>query len=104
MDDKKLHVERDEIRNQETNIVSVVDHTKTHTDRYVAVVKEAHDLFCRIADIDESEISLHDFCLEHQEDYINLRDGNRLEARQFNYVLEKYAQRTGKKPKKLAQD
>ena len=99
LDDKKLHVEREEIRNQETNMVSVVDHTKTHTDRYVAVVKEAHDLFCRIAGIDESEISLHDFCLEHQEDYINLRDGNRLESRQFNYVLEKYAQRTGKKTK-----
>lgn len=40
-----------------------------------------------------------DFCTEHKDEYINLKDGKRLTSRQFNYVLEKYAQCTGKKTK-----
>ena len=99
LEDKKLHVVREEIRNQEENKVSVVEHTKTNTDRFVMVIPHAHELFCRIAGIDEKETSLETFCRTHEDDFIFQRDGQRLEARQINYVLEKFAQRTGVKVK-----
>lgn len=99
LEDKKLHVVREEFRDQTTNTVSVVEHTKTNTDRFVIVVPNAYELFFKLAQIENTDIPLLDFCTEHAEDYIFQRDGKRLEARQINYVLEKFAQRTGVKVK-----
>ena len=32
--DNHLHIVREEIRNQDTNAIEVVEHTKTNTDRF----------------------------------------------------------------------
>ena len=51
LEDKKLHVVREEFRDQTTNTVSVVEHTKTNTDRFVIVVPNAYELFYKLAQI-----------------------------------------------------
>lgn len=79
-----IHVVREEIHNQMTNTYSVVNHTKTNTDRFVHLVPKA------IAIVQK---------LPRDGDYMFMRDGKRLTSRQFNYVLEKYAERTGRKTK-----
>lgn len=79
-----IHVVREEVRNQETNFYSVVEHTKTNHDRYVPLVPKAISILEKIP---------------KQGSYIFMRDGERITARQVAYVLEKYAQRHGKKTK-----
>lgn len=76
-----LHIQREEVRNQETNEVSVVEHTKTNKDRFVPLVPKAIVLLNKI--------------LEYSGDsgYLFTRDGNRITVRQIAYVLEKYAER-----------
>lgn len=75
-----LHVVREEIRNQETNLCNVVEHTKTNRDRYVVLVPKAISILEKIP---------------KQGSYIFMRNGERITARQIAYVLEKYAQRQG---------
>lgn len=75
-----LHVVREEIRNQETNLCDVVEHTKTNRDRYVVLVPKAISILEKIP---------------KQGSYIFMRNGERITARQIAYVLEKYAQRQG---------
>ncbi|MGN0156361.1 MAG: tyrosine-type recombinase/integrase [Lachnospiraceae bacterium] len=75
-----LHIVREEIRNQETNHVEIVDHTKTYQDRFVILVPKAIAILNRIP---------------KQGEYIFLRNNERITARQIAYVLEKYAQRKG---------
>lgn len=81
----KLHVIREEVRNQETNTYSVEEHTKTHEDRYVTLVPQALKLFEE---------------LEHQGEYVFMRNNERLTSRQVQYVLEKYAERNDKTVKR----
>lgn len=76
--DTEIHVTREEVRNQETNVYSVVDHTKTYQDRYVTLVPTALELLSKV---------------ERQGEYIFMRNGERLTSRQIAYVLEKYAER-----------
>ena len=40
-DDKHLHIVREEVRNQVTNQICVVEHTKTHKDRFIALIPRA---------------------------------------------------------------
>lgn len=80
VDDIQLHVVREEIRDQTTNSVSVEEHTKTHTDRYVYLIPDALNILNS---------------LPREGEYIFMRDGERLTARQINYVLEKYAKKLG---------
>ncbi len=75
-----LHVVREEVRNQVTNHYEVVEHTKTNRDRYVILVPKAVSLLQRIP---------------KQGEYIFMRNGERITARQVAYVLEKYAERQG---------
>lgn len=75
-----LHVVREEIRNQETNLCDVVEHTKTNCDRYVVLVPKAISILEKIP---------------KQGSYIFMRNGERITTRQIAYVLEKYAQRQG---------
>lgn len=75
-----IHVVREEVRNQETNLYDVVEHTKTNRDRYVILVPKAIAILEKIP---------------KQGSYIFMRDGERITARQVAYVLEKYAQRQG---------
>lgn len=77
-EEKHLHIVREEVRDQTTNVYEVVDHTKTNTDRFVILVPKAEAILEKLPQDDE---------------YIFTRDGLRLTSRQINYVLEKYAQR-----------
>lgn len=79
-DQKHLHIVREEIRNQDTNAYDVADHTKTHTDRYVALVPKAIEILQK---------------LDRTGEYLFMRNGERLTSRQIAYVLEKYAERQG---------
>lgn len=78
--DNKLHVVREEVRDQTTNSLQVVEHTKTNHDRFVTLVPKAKAILELI---------------ENKSEYIFMRDDTRITARQINYVLEKYAERMG---------
>lgn len=78
VDDTYIHIVREEIRNQVTNQYEVVEHTKTNTDRFVILPDKAKKILEQIPK-------------EHE--YIFVRNGERLHARQIAYVLEKYAER-----------
>lgn len=77
-DENHLHIVREEVRNQITNQCEVVEHTKTNCDRFVVLVPKAINLLQKI---------------EHTGNYIFMRKGERIRARQIAYVLEKYAER-----------
>ena len=79
-EDNHLHIIREEIRNQEKCTVDVVEHTKTHSDRFVLLIPKSITILKKI---------------EKQGEYIFMRDGQRLTSRQIAYVLEKYAERQG---------
>lgn len=78
--ENQIHVVREEIRDQETNQCYVVEHTKTHDDRFVVLVPKAKALLDK---------------LDMNGTYLFERDGERLRARQIAYILEKYAERQG---------
>lgn len=75
-----IHVIREEIRNQEENTYSVVEHTKTNDDRFVVLVPKAKAILEK---------------LDMTGTYLFERDGERLTSRKIAYVLEKYAERQG---------
>lgn len=79
-----LHIQREEVRNQETGEISIEEHTKTNTDRYVPLVPKAINILAKISNNSE---------------YIFTKGDKRIKARQVNYVLEKYAERKGLKTK-----
>ena len=83
-DIKHLHIVREETRNQETNQYEIVEHTKTNRDRFVPLVPKAIHLLQK---------------MEHAGEYIFMRNGERITSRQIAYVLEKYAERQGKRTK-----
>lgn len=93
LEDKKIHIVREEIRNHVTYEREVVEHTKTNTDRFVVLVPTARYLFSKLANVKEDE--LYDYCIDHEDDFIFLREGKRIDTRKINYVLEKFAERTG---------
>lgn len=80
IDEKHLHIVREEVRDQTTNIYTVVEHTKTNRDRFVIVVPKALELFRKI---------------EPQGDYIFMRDGERITSIRIASVLRKYARYMG---------
>ncbi len=75
-----LHIVREEVRNQITNQYEVVNHTKTNMDRFIVLIPKAIHILQKI---------------ERQNEYIFVRDGERITSRQVAYVLEKYAERKG---------
>ncbi len=79
-DTTHLHIVREEIRDQDTGEYSIAEHTKTHQDRFVTLVPKAIRL-------------LQEF--PRNGEFVFMRDGERLTARQVAYVLEKYAERNG---------
>lgn len=81
LEGNNLHIAREEIRNQETNRLMVVEHTKTHRDRFIPVIPEALAIFHKLYRRDNPNI----------DDYIFVKDGKRITARQIAYLLEKYA-------------
>ena len=86
VDLRHLHIWKEEIRNQNDGSLTVVEHTKTHTDRLVPLVPKAIVILDLAASVDPTT---------DPEGYIFTRNGERITARQINYVLEKYAERKG---------
>lgn len=80
IDDKHLHIVREEVRDQTTNTYTVVEHTKTNRDRFVIVVPKALELFHKI---------------EPQGEYIFMRDGERITSIRIATILRKYARYMG---------
>ena len=76
----RLHVVREEIRNQITGKLEIAEHTKTNRDRFVTLVPKAISILQN---------------LPHDGEYIFMRNGQRITSRQINYVLEKFAERQG---------
>lgn len=83
-EENHLHIVREEVKDQGANKYYVVEHTKTNEDRFVVVVPKAKELLAKIN--------------PHGE-YLFMREGKRITARQVAYVLEKYAERQGVKTK-----
>lgn len=79
-DENHLHIVREEVKDQAQNKHYVVEHTKTNEDRFVVVIPKAKAILKKI---------------EPQGEYLFMRDGQRITARQVAYVLEKYTQRQG---------
>ena len=77
---KHLHITREEVRNQVTYETTVVPHTKTNTDRFVALVPKAISILSKLPRTDE---------------YIFVRSSGRLIAKDIATVLEKYAKEKG---------
>lgn len=75
-----LHIVREEVKDRITNIYSVVEHTKTNTDRFVCLVPKAIKILQEIP---------------RESEYIFVRNNERITSRQIAYVLEKYAQDMG---------
>lgn len=84
VDSYHLHIVREEVKDKVNNTYSVVEHTKTNTDRFVCLVPKAIDIFNIIPKDSE---------------YIFVREKNRVTSRQVAYVLEKYAKDMGLKTK-----
>ena len=76
VDEKHLHIVREEVRDQTTNTYTVVEHTKTNRDRFVIVVPKALELFRKI---------------EPQGEYIFVRNKERITSIRIASVLRKYA-------------
>ena len=82
--DSYVHVEREEVRDQEKNIYVIEDHTKGYMARDVVLVPQAKKIFDQIRG-------------DHAEDeYVFTRNGKRLTSRQITYVYEKYGRAIGK--------
>ena len=79
-----LHIVREEVKDKVTKIYSVVEHTKSHTDRFVCLVPKAINILQKIP---------------RNSEYIFVRNGERITSRQVAYVLEKYAKDMGVKTK-----
>lgn len=75
-----LHIVREEVRNQITNQYEIIEHTKTNRDRFIVLIPKAIHILQK---------------LEHQREFIFVRDGKRITSRQVAYALEKYAERQG---------
>ena len=74
----QIHIVREEVHDQVANEISIADHTKTPTDRFVYLIPDALEILEKLPRAGE---------------YIFVRDDKRLTSRQINYMLEKYAER-----------
>lgn len=87
IDIQHLHICREEIKESVRvdgtwkDIYTVVEHTKTHTDRIVSLIPGAISILnhIRLEILPDSE----------PDAFIFVRDGSRITSRQINYVLEK---------------
>lgn len=88
-----LHICREELKESVRNgdkwhdVYSVADHTKTHSDRFVALVPMAVSIL--------NELRLKTAPGDSEDGFIFSRNGERLTSRQFNYVLEKAEAKLG---------
>ena len=78
IEDDTIHIVREEVRDQTTNKYEIVNHTKTHSDRFVALISKSRELLKK---------------LDMNGEYLFMRGSERITSRQIAYVLEKYAER-----------
>lgn len=87
IDIKNLHIRREEAKVSYRNgdvwqeEYRVVEHTKTHSDRIIPLVPAAISIL--------NDIRLKAAFAASEDDFIFIRDGKRITARQINYALEK---------------
>lgn len=79
-DENHLHIVREEVRDQTTNKITVVEHTKTNQDRFVVVIPKAKAILNKI---------------DKQGDYIFIRDDERITSIRIATILRKYARYQG---------
>ena len=89
-DAQHLHIQREELRDHEKHAYYVEEHTKTYQERYVHLVSKAQKLLMLL----KNEIN------PNTDDWMFQRDGKRVTSRQINYILEKYAEKSGKEVKR----
>lgn len=80
VDAKHLHIVREEVRNQTDNSYKVAEHTKTNRDRFVIIVPKAWEILKRI---------------EQENEYIFVRNGERITSIRIATILRKYAHAMG---------
>ena len=89
-DAQHLHIQREELSDHEKHAYYVEEHTKTYQERYVHLVSKAQKLLMLL----KNEIN------PNTDDWMFQRDGKRVTSRQINYILEKYAEKSGKEVKR----
>ena len=93
LDIQHLHVCREEIKesvhdgDKWKDVYTVVEHTKTHTDRIIPLMPGAIRIL--------NDIRLKMAPGSSDDDFIFMRDGSRITSRQINYVLEKACKKIG---------
>lgn len=93
IDIKNLHIRREEAKVSYRNgdvwqeEYRVVEHTKTHSDRIIPLVPAAISIL--------NHIRLKAALAASEDDFIFIRDGKRITARQINYALEKACSKLG---------
>lgn len=93
IDLQHLHIRNEEIKESVCidgiwhDVYKVVEHTKTYTDRVILLIPGAIAIL--------SDIRLKRPSSASDDDFIFMRNGERLTSRQINYVLEKACKRLG---------
>jgi len=80
INDNFLHVVRQEVKDHYTNSRKIVEHTKGYSERIVELVPDALNLLQNI---------------EHQGEYIFMRDGKRITPNQIAYLLRAFSKESG---------
>ncbi|MCD8097402.1 MAG: site-specific integrase [Lachnospiraceae bacterium] len=80
IEDSKLWVYREEIRDQYENKYYIVNHVKTADGRVISLIPQALEILKEVP---------------RTSDFIFAREGTRITSRQIEYVLKKYAERNG---------
>lgn len=93
IDLQHLHICREECKesvrdgDRWKDVYTVVEHTKTHTDRIIPLVPGAISIL--------NTLRLKRPCGASDDDFIFTRDGVRIQSRQINYILEKACSKIG---------
>jgi len=84
VDTNQLHIIREETRDQTTNKIEIVEHTKSNQDRFVVVIPKAYEILKKIPKDGE---------------YIFMRDGARITSIRIATILRKFARYQGMRTK-----
>lgn len=88
-----LHIRNEEVKesirigDKWQDVYKVVEHTKTHTDRILPLIPDAIKIL--------NDMRLNRPSGSSDDDFIFVRDGERITSRQINYVLEKACTKLG---------
>lgn len=83
-DTTQLHIIREEVRDQTTNKIEIVEHTKGNHDRFVVVIPKAYEILKKIP---------------REGEYIFMREGARITSIRIATILRKFARYQGVRTK-----